>query len=101
MTSAKVIRYRTKPESADENEGLIREVFAELAAQNSPGLHYAAFRLDDGVSFVHVAVLDGDENPLSSSVAFARFQSGIADRCAEGPAPADATLIGTHRLLPG
>ena len=101
MTSAKVIRYRTKPERADENEKLIREVFAELATQSSPGLHYAAFRLDDGVSFVHVALFDGDENPLSTSAAFARFQSGIADRCAAGPTPADATIIGSHGFLPG
>ena len=70
MTVTKVIRYRTKPESADENERLIREVFAELAKQNPDGLHYAAFRLDDGVSFLHVAVLDGEENPLTASAAF-------------------------------
>jgi hypothetical protein len=35
------------------------------------GLRYAVFRLEDGVSFVHVAVLDGHESPLSASVAFA------------------------------
>jgi hypothetical protein len=28
MAVTKVIRYRTKPESADENERLIRDVFA-------------------------------------------------------------------------
>jgi hypothetical protein len=57
------------------------------------------FRLEDGVSFVHVAVLDGEENPLSSSAAFGEFQSGIKDRCAEGPMPSDATVIGNYRLL--
>ncbi len=100
MTTTKVIRYRTKPEHADENERLIREVFAELAKQDPDGLHYATFRLDDGVSFVHVAVLDGEENPLTSSPAFAAFQAGIGERCAEGPIPADATAIGNFRLLP-
>jgi hypothetical protein len=100
MTVTKVIRYKTKPERADENERLIRDVFAELAKQNPEGLRYAAFRLDDGVSFLHVAVLDGAENPLSVSAAFGEFQSGIADRCAEGPTPADATVIGSYRLLP-
>jgi hypothetical protein len=99
MTTTKVIRYRTKPEQADENERLIREVFAELAAESPDGLHYATFRLDDGVSFVHVAILDGEENPLTSSPAFAAFQAGIAERCAEGPIPADATAIGNFRLL--
>ena len=100
MTTTKVVRYRTKPEQADENERLIREVFAELAQEGPSGLHYATFRLDDGVSFVHVAVLDGEENPLTSSPAFAAFQAGIAERCAEGPFPADATTIGNFRLLP-
>jgi hypothetical protein len=100
MTVAKVIRYRTKPESADENERLIRNVFAELAEQNPDGLRYAAFRLDDGVSFLHVAVVDTEPNPLTASPAFAEFQSGIGDRCADGPTPADATVIGSYRLLP-
>jgi hypothetical protein len=99
MTATKVIRYKTRPESADENERLIREVFAELATQNPGGLRYAAFRLEDGVSFLHVAVLDGDENPLSKSAAFGEFQSGIKDRCAEGPTPSDATVIGDYQLL--
>jgi hypothetical protein len=100
MTVAKVIRYMTNPECADENERLIRDVFAELAQQDPEGLRYAAFRLDDGVSFLHVAVLDGDENPLSTSAAFSEFQSGINDRCVDGPTPAESTVIGSYRLLP-
>lgn len=100
MTVTKVIRYRTKPESADENERLIRDVFAELATQRPEGLRYAALRLEDGVSFLHVALLDGEENPLLTSAAFGEFQSGIKDCCAEGPTPSDATVIGDYRLLP-
>ena len=72
---------------------------------NSPrhapdGLQYATFRLEDGVSFVHVALLAAEENPLSKSAAFSEFQSGIKDRCAEGPMPSDATVIGNYQLLP-
>jgi hypothetical protein len=99
MTVTKVIRYRTRPESADENERLIREVFAELSTQSPKGLRYGVFRLEDGVSFVHVAMLDGEENPLATSAAFDQFQSGIKDRCVEGPAPSDATVIGNYLLL--
>ena len=98
MTIAKVIRYRTKPECAEENERLIRQVFAELAEQHPEGLRYAAFRLDDGVSFVHVALLDGEENPLTASAAFVEFSSGVRDRCVEGPFPADAAVVGAYRL---
>jgi hypothetical protein len=96
MSVTKVIRYRTKPDRADENESLIRGVFAELAVKNPTGLRYQACRLADGVTFVHVVTLDGAENPLASSAAFAEFQAGIADRCAEGPFPADATIVGDY-----
>jgi hypothetical protein len=99
MTVTKVVRYRTSsPQTADENERLVRAVFAELAADNPDGLRYAAFRLDDGVSFLHVAVLDGEVNPLAASAAFGAFSSGVAQRCVEGPIPADARIIGSYRI---
>jgi hypothetical protein len=100
MAVTKVIRYRTHPESTDENERLIRDVFAELAQQQPAGLHYAAFRLDDGVSLLHVAVIDGATNPLSELAAFGKFQAGIQDRCVEGPAAADAAIVGSYRFMP-
>ena len=96
MSMTKVIRYTTKPERTEENERLIRNVFAELARQNPEGLRYTAFRLDDGVSFLHVATFDGDANPLTATAAFGEFQSGVQDRCTVGPAPADATIIGSY-----
>ena len=98
MSVTKVVRYRTHPQDAAENARLIRDVFAELAEDQPDGLRYASFQLDDGVSFVHVAVLDGDHNPLLDSAAFAKFQSGIKDRCADGPTASDATVIGSYRL---
>ena len=98
MTVAKVIRYKTRPDKADENERLIRNVFAELAKGEPEGLRYAAFRLHDGVSFLHVAIIEG-ENPLLSSDAFDAFQSGIGERCEEGPVPSDATVLGSYGLF--
>ncbi len=98
MTVTKVIRYTTKPEQADENERLIRTVFAELAKQEPEGLRYAALRLEDGISFLHIAVVDGEENPLTASPAFGEFQSGIKDRCTQGPTPSDATVIGDYHF---
>jgi hypothetical protein len=100
MSTIKVVSYQTNPQDAGENERLIRDVFAELAAQQPDGLRYASFRLADGVTFVHVAVLDGERNPLSDSAAFAAFQSGVKNRCADGPTASDATAIGSYRLLP-
>ncbi len=91
-----MIRYRTRPECAEENARLIRAVFAELAAHGVEGIRYESFRLDDGVTFVHVATFDGDTNPLESSPAFAEFQRDIGARLEEGPFPAVATVVGSH-----
>ncbi|HEX4015915.1 MAG TPA: hypothetical protein VHX15_04200 [Frankiaceae bacterium] len=96
MSNVKMIRYRTHPEHADENQRLIRGVFAELAEQRPPGVHYAAYRLQDGVSFVHVVALDGEDNPLPAMAAFQEFQARIGERVAEGPTPAGATEVGSY-----
>jgi len=91
-----VIRYRTRPECADDNARLIEAVFEELAAGGVTGIRYTALRLDDGVSFLHVAVVVDGVNPLESSPAFAAFQSGLGARLEEGPFPAAATVVGSH-----
>jgi len=51
-----VVRYRAKPERADENQKLIEAVFAELEQQSPRGFTYKVFRLEDRVSFVHVVI---------------------------------------------
>jgi|SRR5579862_3513399 len=96
MSRATVVRYTTRPGSADENETLIKAVFAQLAEQRPDGLRYVAIRLDDGVSFVHVAILEGDDNPLTSLPAFGEFVSAIGERCTDGPTPANGTVVGAY-----
>ncbi len=98
MSQATVVRYTTKPGSADENEKLIKAVFAQLTEQQPDGLRYVAIRLDDGVSFLHIAVLDDDHNPLTGLPAFGEFVSAINERCTSGPAPATRTLIGAYGM---
>jgi hypothetical protein len=87
-----VIRYQTRPETAEENQRLIEAVFTALAATTVPGLLYSAFRLDDGVTFVHV--VDGEGLP--DLTAFQEFQRGLEDRLTIGPVRETATMIGTH-----
>ena len=95
-----VVRYTPEPEQADENEKLVAAVFAELAETNPGGLRYATYRLGDG-TFLHIADIEGETNPLASSAAFAAFQAGIGDRCVDGqgPNPQPATLVGSYRLI--
>ncbi len=52
MMKRTLIRYRTKPELADQNAALIAAVFAELKAAKPEGVRYLSLRLDDG-TFVH------------------------------------------------
>ena len=99
MSRTVVVRYKTRADAADENQRLVEQVFAQLAAEDPGGLRYATFRLADGVTFVHIAVAEGEVNPLSQSAAFAEFQREISARCVEPPAPAEATLVGSYRFL--
>lgn len=97
-----VVRYTTEADKAEENQGLVEKVFAELNADRPAGLRYATFRLEDGVRFVHVAAVDTDDgtNPLNSSSAFAEFQRQIGDRLVDGPVAAKATVVGSYRFWP-
>ena len=95
MTRAVVVRYRTRPDAADDNERLIKAVFEELAAVRPGGIRYSTFRVDE-TTFVHTAVFDSDANPLEDLSAFRAFTSGLPGRCAEPPAPTAGRLVGTY-----
>jgi hypothetical protein len=95
VSTTVVVRYRTRPDAADENARLVEGVFAALAEASPRDFRYATYRLADGVTFVHVARL-GDENPLAQLPAFAEFQRELAQRCVEGPAPSEATVVGSY-----
>ena len=94
-----MVRYKVKPGRADENESYIRAVFEQLEETAPAALQYASFRLDDGVSFVHFACIEGEENPLSQSSAFQAFTSEIKDRCEEPPVAVTLNEIGSYNFL--
>ena len=98
-----VVRYRTKPEHAEENQQLVEKVFAELDAMHATGFGYVSFRLEDGVSFVHVAVEDDEQGSVSLTdvPAFQEFLAGITERCEEQPVAMLATVVGAHRMFGG
>jgi hypothetical protein len=97
---ATVVRYQAKADRADENQGLIEKVFTDLDARQPDGFTYKVFRLEDGVSFVHVVIEHDDvDNPdsLQDVPAFQAFVSGIADRCDVAPVAMGATIVGGYR----
>jgi hypothetical protein len=88
-----VVRYRVKPDQADRNEELVRAVYEELHRANPAGFRYRTLRLEDGVTFVHIA--EGDGSPLPKLSAFQEFQRDIAKRCDEPPVAMTATEVGS------
>jgi hypothetical protein len=94
-----VVRYQAKAERADENQQLIEAVFAELDERKPDGLTYRVFRLDDGVSFVHVAIEHDVDEPgsLPAVPAFQAFVADIAERCDRPPVATGATVVGSYR----
>jgi hypothetical protein len=61
-----IVRYKVNGDQAEENKAYIRAVFEELDANKPEGLRYVSFCLADGVTFVHIAVVEAEdgENPL-------------------------------------
>jgi len=96
MSEAIVVRYETAVDAAAENQRLVERVYAELAATRPEGLRYLTLRLADGVTFVHVALRDSNDNPLVRVRAFAEFQAGLADRVVGPPQPSAATIVGSY-----
>ena len=90
-----MVRYRVKPEAVADNVALLRAVYDELAAARPDGLRYATLRVDER-TFVHVAVVEGETNPLDDISAFRAFTEGIAERCEEPPEPLGGEVVGRY-----
>ncbi len=94
-----MVRYKTKPEHAQTNTALVRAVFEALNQLAPAGICYASYRLEDGVSFVHVAS-HAEPNPLSTLPAFQAFQAQIKDRIEGPPVVTELFAIGSYGLTP-
>jgi hypothetical protein len=98
MMKTTVVRYQTKPDRADENQRLIEAVFGQLEERQPLGFTYKVFRLDDGVSFMHVVIEHDVENPdsLQEMPAFQAFVAGVVERCDVAPVATAATIVGGY-----
>jgi hypothetical protein len=92
-----IVRYRVKPDQVERNEELVRAVYEELHRADPPGFRYAAFKLEDGVTFVHLAEWEQGESPLPKLPAFREYSRDLPDRCDEGPLVLKATEVGSFR----
>jgi hypothetical protein len=93
MARKVVVQYKVKADRVEEHEALIRDVFSELARSAPEGIRYGAFKRADGLSFVHIAFVSAEKNPLDSLPAFQRFAERIKERCEVPPEVADLTEV--------
>jgi hypothetical protein len=94
-----MVQYKVHPGEAETNEALVRRVVEDLHRQRPSGFRYATFVRDDGVGFVHLAVVEpGAANPLPERAAFRAFQEGIAERCLEAPEAVGLREVGSFRF---
>ena len=94
-----MVRYTVKPDRAAENERYIEQVFAELARSTPPAMQYSAFKLDDGVTFVHVYAHESPDggDALRALPAFQAFRAGLEERCAVAPVRTPLQVVGAYR----
>jgi hypothetical protein len=60
-----LIRYRLKPDQVERNEELVRAVYEELHRAAPSGFRYTTFKLEDGVSFMHISESEGEDSPMA------------------------------------
>ena len=96
-----MISYKIKSDQVERNEELVRDVYEELSRVRPDGFRYATFKLEDGVTFVHIASYDEDaEFSLPrDSAAFGRFQDGIEERYDEPAVVMQTEEIGSYRFF--
>lgn len=91
-----MVRYKVKPDRVAENEALVRAVYEELSRTAPDGFRYSTYRLEDGVTFVHVAQSEQEPPALVRLEAFKRFTEHIGERVDEAPVVTRIDTIGTY-----
>jgi hypothetical protein len=95
-----LVRYKVKTGKVAENEQLIKEVYKQLHNENIDGFRYITLKLDDGVTFVHIAFADTEQASIAFSnlSAFKDFQANIKERCDEYPVVGQVTVVGAYNF---
>jgi quinol monooxygenase YgiN len=96
---SQMIRYKVRPDRAADNVALVEKVYEQLNRERPDGLHYATFKLPDGVSFMHI-VFESDQpgRILNETAAFQAFVKEIDSRCDEPPVATELTIVGSYGL---
>ena len=92
-----MIRYKVRPDRADENESLVKAVYEQLNRERPDSLRYATFKLPDGVSFMHLVFETdrGRADPERDGRLYG-LRHRIASRCDEPPVVTELSLVGSY-----
>lgn len=93
-----IVNYKVKAGMETENELLVRAVYRELKEKKPAGVHYATYKLPDGVSFMHIGIYETTEahDLFANLSSFKKFQEKVKDRCAEPPVLTPMEVIGSY-----
>jgi hypothetical protein len=74
---------------------------SRLKRESPAGLRYTTFKLEDGVTFMHIVSYETEDgsNTLSNLPAFKAFRAGIRDRCEIQPVTVGLKEIGSYRFF--
>lgn len=91
------VKYKVQDSFADTNAANIRRVMDALKANPIDGVTYFAYRLDDGVTFIHIVVTrdDAAQEKIPELNEFKAFQSALKEsQPVSPPKPEEHELIG-------
>jgi quinol monooxygenase YgiN len=92
-----MIRCKVRPDEAEASLESFREVYEEMRSVQPKGLRYATFQLEDKVTFVSFAEMEGPE-VLQQLEAFQRLRATPRERFDEPPVLTMLHEVGSYRF---
>lgn len=91
-----LVQYKIRADKVEENEQLVRAVYQQLDEEGLEGFRYMTLKLQDGQTFMHIALAASEEtNAVFTSLpAFQEFRANIKARCEQLPVAGSVLLIG-------
>jgi hypothetical protein len=95
-----MVRAKVKPDSAGEAEAATKRMFSAVNEARPGGVHYASYKLADGVTFVAlVALEDPANNPLPAIPGWVAFQERLEGWRDGPPAFEQLTVVGSYGVF--
>jgi hypothetical protein len=94
-----MLRATVQEGCAAEAEEAARTMFAAIERAAPEGVRYASCRAADGVTFVVLLQLDGEDDPLPALPEVQAFRAALPGWLAGPPTPEQLEVVGSYRLF--